>query len=62
MELINDVETDLAVAILVEKRYQQKLDSDEAVALITRVRDLLESSENLTRPDPSDEKFVRSAH
>ena len=62
MELINDLGTDLAVAFLVEKRYQQKLDSEEALALISRVRDLLESAETDTRPDPSDEKFVRSAH
>ena len=62
MELINDLGTDLAVAVLVEKRYQQKLDSEEALELISRVRDLLESSENLTRPDLLDEQFVRSAH
>ena len=62
MELINDLGTDLAVAFLVEKRYQQKLDSEQALALISRVRDLLESSENLTHPDPLGEKFVRSAH
>ena len=62
MELINDLGTALAVAFLVEKRYQQKLDSEEALELISRVRDLLESSENLTRPDPLDEQFVRSAH
>ena len=62
MELINDLGTDLAVAFLVEKRYQQKLDSEEALALISRVRDLLESSENMTNSDSRDEAFVRSAH
>ena len=62
MELINDLGTDLAVAFLVEKRYQQKLDSEEALALISRVKDVLESTENLTRQDPLDEKLTRSAH
>lgn len=62
MELINDLGTDLAVAFLVEKRYQKKLASDEALALIGRVRDLLESSEKLSSTYPGDEKLTQSAH
>ena len=62
MELINDLGTDLAVAFLVEKRYEQKLDVEEALALISRVRDLLESSERLTITHPQDDKRTRSAH
>jgi len=62
MDLINDLGTDLALAFLVEKRYQQKLDSAEALALISRVRDLLESSENPTIAHPLDEKLARSEH
>ena len=62
MELINDLGTDLAVAFIVERRYQQKLDSEEAVALISRVRDLLESSDTSDRKDLVDEKLTRSAH
>ena len=62
MELINDLGTDLAVAFLVEKRYREKLDSEEAVALISRVRNLLESSEELDRTDPTDKPLTRSAH
>ena len=62
MELINDLGTDLAVAFLVEKRYQQKLDSEEALALISRVRDLLESAENAENEHHLDEKLTRSAH
>ena len=62
MELINDLGTDLAVAFLVEKRYREKLDSEEAVALISRVRNLLESSEELDRTDSADKPLTRSAH
>ncbi|HKP71162.1 MAG TPA: hypothetical protein VJV05_17880 [Pyrinomonadaceae bacterium] len=63
MELINDLGTDLAVAFLVERRYQQKLDSEEARALISRVKDLLESSEATEdRRDLLDETLRRSAH
>ena len=42
MDLLNDLDTDLAFAFLVEKRYQQKIDSKEALALIGRVKSLLE--------------------
>lgn len=62
MELINDLGTDLAVAFLVEKRYQQKLDSEEALALISRVTELLESSEEVSPSSNIDEKLTRSAH
>jgi hypothetical protein len=61
MELINDLGTDLAVAFIVERRYQQKLDSEEALALISRVRDLLES-ETSDRKDLLEEILTRSAH
>lgn len=43
MDLINDLGTDLAFAFLVEKRYRQKIDSEEAIELIGRVTTLLES-------------------
>ena len=62
MELINDLGTDLAVAFLVEKRYQQKLDSEEALALISRVTELLESSDEVIASNSTDEKLTRSAH
>ena len=51
MDLINDLGTDLALAFLVEKRYRQKIDSTEALALIARVRSLLEAA---TRRPPGD--------
>jgi hypothetical protein len=62
MELINDLGTDLAVAFLIEKRYQQRLDSEEALELISRVRDLLESAENVSPAHSNDEKVTRFAH
>ena len=43
MNLINDLGTDLALAFLVEKRFLQKIDSEEALALIRQVRCLLEA-------------------
>jgi hypothetical protein len=42
MDLINDLGTDLALALLVEKRYRQKISSEEARSLIRRVKSLLE--------------------
>jgi len=42
IDLICDLDTDLAVAFLVEKRFEDSLGSNEAVALIERVKSLLE--------------------
>ena len=55
MDLINDLGTDLALAFLVEQRYRQRLDSAEALALIDRVRDLLESSPVTSPAAPNNE-------
>jgi hypothetical protein len=44
MDLINDLGTELAFAFLVEKRYRQKIDSEEAMRLISSIRNLLESA------------------
>jgi hypothetical protein len=60
MDLISDLETDLALAFLVEKRHRQQIDSEGAVALIRRVKTLLETisaasrrpSERVDHPDP----------
>lgn len=41
MDLINELGNDLAVAILVEKRHRQKLDSRAAVDLIDRIENAL---------------------
>jgi hypothetical protein len=52
MNLINDLGTDLALAFLVEKRYRQKIDSEEALALIRQVRCLLEAELEGERREP----------
>jgi hypothetical protein len=44
MNLINELGTDLALAFLVEQRYREKIDSDDALALIGQVRSVLESA------------------
>lgn len=49
MDLISDLGTDLAFAFLVEKQFAQRIDSTEAVALIGRVKTLLESTPVKTR-------------
>jgi hypothetical protein len=43
MDLISDLETDLAFAFLVEQKYVQKLDNREVIELIVRVKTALET-------------------
>jgi hypothetical protein len=43
MDLIDDLDTELVLAFLVEKRYWQKIDSREVVDLIGRLTELLDS-------------------
>lgn len=66
MDLINDLGTDLAFAILVEQRYRQKIDSNEALALISRIRTLLEDSRHASKDGTGaaadDGKQALSAH
>lgn len=38
MDLIDDLGTDLALAFLVERKYRQKIDSEDIPPLIRRVR------------------------
>lgn len=60
MDLINDLGTDLAFAFLVEKRYGQKIGSEEAIELIGRVTTLLESVSSRSAPnDPSPEDRLK---
>lgn len=46
MNLANDLGIDLAVAFLVEQRYEQKLDSAQAREFIAEIGSLLYSLEN----------------
>lgn len=43
MELLNDLGNDLALAFLVEKKHNKKIDSKTALALIERVKEVLRS-------------------
>ena len=64
MNLINDLGTYLALAFLVEKRYRQKIDSEDALALIRRVRCLLEAELEGASPKsavPRGESLSRSS-
>ncbi len=66
MNLINELGTDLALAFLVEQRYRQKIDSEDALALISQVRRLLESASKEMAPGesdaPSEKVHILSAH
>lgn len=66
MDLINDLGTELAVAFLVEKRYGQKIDSEEARALIARVTSVLKYSRiddpNRAAPDRDEMTAAENSH
>ena len=42
MNLLSDLSSELAVAILIEKKYAEKVDSNEALDLIDKVYDILQ--------------------
>lgn len=42
MDLLNELENDLAVAFLVEKKHRAKIDSQEIPALLDKVRKVLQ--------------------
>ncbi len=42
MELVNDLGSDVALAILIEKRHSANIDSREILPLISRIREILE--------------------
>lgn len=53
MNLLNDLSSELAMAILVEKKYAGKVTRNEGVKLIGKVRDVLEPiSEDAGTKDP----------
>ena len=43
MNLINELENDLALAFLVEKKHTEKIDSKDARALIAQVKKVLQT-------------------
>lgn len=42
MNLVNDLENDMALAFLVDKKYAEKIDSKDVVALLDKVREVLQ--------------------
>ncbi len=47
MSLINDLDTEIAVAVLVERKYEEKIESKDVLNLIGRLNKALEKiSEN----------------
>lgn len=42
MQLVNELENDLAFAVLVEKKSGEKIASNEVLPLINRIREVLE--------------------
>ena len=43
MNLISDLESELAYAVLIEKKHAEKISSEEVLPLIKRLNDALES-------------------
>ncbi len=46
MDLVNELENDLALAFLVEKKYSERIDSREVLRLLDKVREVLEPLSN----------------
>ncbi len=42
MDLVNDLGNDLVLAMLVDKKHSEKIDSKEILPLISRIREILE--------------------
>ncbi len=42
MQTVNELENDLAFAFLVEKKITERIDSEQVLPLITRIREVLE--------------------
>ena len=41
MNLVNELENDLALAFLVEKKHSEKIESKQVIALLNKVREVL---------------------
>lgn len=51
MNLINELESELAFAVLIEKKHSEKINSEDVLPLIKRINNVLESAltkENMT--------------
>ena len=66
MDVINDLGIDLALAFLVEKKFRQKIESQDAARLIGRIRCLLDTpraaDEVAVNTDCKDREDWRASH
>jgi hypothetical protein len=65
MNLLSDLSSDLAVAILVEKEYAEKVNSNEALDLIDKVCDILQpisSERESVKNLPATDEFKAVSH
>ena len=61
MNLLNDLSSELAMAILVEKKHAGKVTRNEGVRLIGKVRDVLETiSEDAKEPVFGQGKMIKA--
>lgn len=61
MGLKDELENDLALAILVERRHAQKIDGDGGRELIGKIKDVLDLEEPKETSDPSHQAIVEAA-
>jgi hypothetical protein len=63
MNLVNELDSDIAMAFLFERKYREKLDGNQVVDLISRVRFILEpASGNPGVEDPSNLQMAEDRH
>ena len=55
MSLINDLDTEIAMAVLVEKKYQEKIESKDVLSLIGRLNEALEE---ISESDKTEAKYA----
>lgn len=65
MELVHELESDLALAILLEKKLSEKIDAKDVVSLISRVNETLETvslKDHSYTEDPEEANFSDNVH
>jgi len=56
MQMVNELENDLAIAVLVKRKNNEQIDSKEVLPLINRIREILEpiSAKDHAYAEPSE--------
>ena len=62
MNLVDDLDRDLAIAFLVEKKYSKKLDSKESLALIRKIREALNRMSQIENGESENAQPLTSAN